>query len=248
MHAFPGGGIPDRKMRSSRVSNKGWWIGGAIVAVVAIVVALVVVSASGGDSAGDAASGEVSGVETALALTKGIPQAGFTIGKASAPVTVREFIDPQCPVCKTASEDTLPDIVKGPVKDGTAKIVIEPLTFLGPDSSTAALAIAAAAQQDKGFAYSEIMYANQGKENSGWATEELLTGIAQAIPGMDVEAWTTARGSDKAANDLFAVSDRASAAGANSTPTFVITGPGGSTTLVGAQEPAAVIAAIKDVS
>lgn len=230
------------------MSNKGWWIGGAIVAVVAIVVALVVVSASGGDSAGDAASGEVSGVETALALTKGIPQAGFTIGKASAPVTVREFIDPQCPVCKTASEDTLPDIVKGPVKDGTAKIVIEPLTFLGSDSSTAALAIAAAAQQDKGFVYSEIVLANQGKENSGWATEELLTGIAQAIPGMDVEAWTTARGSDKAANDLFAVSDRASAAGANSTPTFVITGPGGSTTLVGAQEPAAVIAAIKDVS
>lgn len=230
------------------MSSKGWWIGGAVVVVVALVVTLIVVSLSGGDSSGEASSGEVAGVQTTLALTKGIPQSAFTIGRASAPVTVREFIDPQCPVCKTASEETIPDIVTGPVKDGTAKLVIEPLTFLGPDSATAAQAIAAAAQQNKGFAYTEIVYANQGKENSGWATDDLLTGIAQAIPGLNLETWNAARNGSPAADDLFSTSDRAQAAGANSTPTFVITGPGGTKTLVGSQEPSAVLAAIKDVS
>ncbi len=230
------------------MSNKAWWIGGAIAVVVAVVVALIIVSASGGDSSGDAASGEVAGVETTVALTKGLPQAGFAIGKASAPVTVREFIDPQCPACKETAEQAIPDIVTGPVTDGTAKLIIEPLTFLGSDSATAAQAIAAAAQQDRGFAYSEIVLANQGEKDSGWASEDLLTGIARAIPGLDVETWQAARDSDTAASALFATSDRAAAAGANSTPTFIISGPGGSKTLVGAQEPSAVLAAIKDVN
>lgn len=230
------------------MSNKGWWIGGAIVVVVAVVVALIVVSVSGGDSSGDtASSGEVKGVETTLALVKGIPQSQFTLGKASAPVTVREFIDPQCPVCQAASENTLPEVIKGPVRAGTAKLIIEPLTFIGPDSSTAALAIAAAAQQDKAVTFTEIMYANQGQENSGWATEELLTGIATKS-GLDVAAWQTARGGDKAASDVFASQDRATEAGANSTPTFVISGPGGTKTITGASDSGAVIAAIKDVS
>jgi protein-disulfide isomerase len=229
------------------MSKKGWWIGGAVVVVVAVVVALIVVSVSGGDSSGDGTPGEVAGVDTTLALVNGIPQAGFGIGRASAPVTVREFIDPQCPVCKTASEDTIPGIVNGPVKAGTARLIIDPLTFIGPDSSKAALAIAAAAQQDKAFAYTEILYANQGRENSGWATDELLTGIANEIPGLDVAKWTAARDGEKAANDLFAVSDRAQEAGANSTPTFVITGPGGTRTITGASQPAAVIAAVRDV-
>ncbi len=230
------------------MSRNGWLIGGAVVAVVAIVVALIVVSVSGGDSSSEPTASEIRGADTVVALTKGLPQDGFAIGKPGAPVTVREFIDPQCPVCKAASEKTIPGIINGPVKDGTARLIIEPLTFIGSDSSSGALAIAAAAQQDRGFAYTEVLYANQGQENSGWATDEVLTGIAAATPDLDVEAWKTARTGDAAANAVFASSDRGTAAGVSATPTFVVSGPGGTKVITGAVESSEVNSAIEAVS
>jgi protein-disulfide isomerase len=218
------------------VSRKGWLIGGAVVVVIAVVIALIVVSTSGGDSNGsNGSASNVQGVAKVTALTKGIPQNGFTIGKPNAPVTVQEYIDPQCPVCEAASVKTIPGIIKGPVKDGTAKLTIEPLTFIGPGSSDAALAIAAAAQQDRGFTYAEILYANQGEENSGWVTDEVLT------------AWDAARKDNATGDVLFAVADRAQAAGANSTPTFVIKGPGGTKVITGAVEAQEVNDAIESV-
>lgn len=231
------------------MSRKGWLISGAVVVVVAIVVALIVVSASGGDSSGtEASASDVKGVDAVVALTTGIPQSGFTIGKPGAPVTVREYIDPQCPVCKAASTKTVPAIIKGPVKDGTAKLIIEPLTFIGPDSSDASLAIAAAAKQDRAFTFTEILYANQGEENTGWVTDELLTAFAQKTPGVDVAAWDSARKATATGDVLFAVADRAQAAGANSTPTFVITGPGGREVITGAVDPEQILTAIESVS
>ncbi|MGA0067935.1 MAG: DsbA family protein [Miltoncostaeaceae bacterium] len=231
------------------MSRKGWLIGGAVVVVVAVVVALIVISVSGGDSSSEAATpADTQGGAKVAALVKGIPQAGFAIGKPNAPVTVREFVDAQCPVCRSASEKTIPGIIKGPVKDGTARLIIEPLTFIGSDSSSAALAIAAAAQQDRGFAYTEILYANQGQENSGWATDDVLTGIASATPGLDVEAWKTARTGEAAANAVFASSDRGQAAGVSATPTFVVKGPGGTKVITGAVDSSEVISAIEAVS
>lgn len=230
------------------MSRKGWLIGGAIVVVVAVVVALIVVSVSGGDSSGDASAGEVKKADATLAMVKGLPQAAFTIGKPGAPVTVREFIDPQCPVCKTASETTVPAIIKGPVAKGTAKLIIEPLTFLGPDSSTGSLAIAAAANQDHGVTFTEILLANQGKENSGWISDASLTAIANAIPGLDVATWDTDRKGNAVGDALFATSDRATADGVSATPTFVITGPGGKKVITGASTPDEVLAAIRDVT
>jgi len=230
------------------VSRKGWLIGGAVVVVIAVVVALVVISASGGDSSSDAPAGETVGVTKTLDLVEGIPQAEFTIGKAGAPVTVREFIDPQCPVCKSASETTVPAIIEGPVADGTAKLIIEPLTFIGSESSTGALAIAAAARQDRGVTFAEILLANQGKENSGWVSDALLTDIAGKIPGIDVATWESDRNGTEVGDAVFAASDRATANGVNATPTFVITGPGGKRVITGASEPATVLDAIEAVS
>lgn len=231
------------------MSRKGWLIVGAVLVVAAVVVVLIVVSVSGGDSSGDASSpAETKGGTEVAALVKGLPQAGFTIGKTGAPVTVREFIDPQCPVCKAASEKTIPGIINGPVKDGTARLIIEPLTFIGSDSSSGALAIAAAAQQDRGFAYTEVLYANQGQENSGWATDDVLTGIARATPGLDVATWQTARTGDAAANAVFAAGDRGTEAGVSATPTFVITGPGGTKVITGAVASSEVVSAIEAVS
>lgn len=233
------------------MSRRAWLIIGAAVVAIIVVVVAIVVSVSSGDSSSDSGTpsgGSVAGAEKVLAMTKGIPQSGFAIGKPSAPVKVQEFLDAQCPVCKKASEDAVVALVKGPVKAGQAKLIVEPLTFIGSDSSTAALAIAAAAEQDRGFVYSDIIYANQGAENSGWATEGLLTDIATAIPGLDVATWQTARTAQTASDAVFASSDAAKSAGVNATPTFVIKGPGGTKTLTGAIPGSELVAAVKSVS
>jgi protein-disulfide isomerase len=235
----------------NRMSRRAWLISGAAVVAIIVVVVAIVVSVSGGDSSSDSSAsggGSVTGASAVLAMTKGIPQSGFTIGKASAPVKVKEFLDPQCPICKKASTDAVPALVKGPVKAGEASLTIEPLTFIGSDSTTAALAIAAAAQQNRGFVYSDIAYANQGTENSGWVTEDLLAGIASAIPGFDVAKWQTARAAQPASDAVFAAGDAAKNAGVNATPTFVITGPGGTKTLTGAIPGSQLLAAVKSVS
>lgn len=233
------------------MSRRAWLISGAAVVAIIVVVVAIVVSVSGGSSSSDSSAssgGSVAGATAVLAMTKGIPQSGFTVGKASAPVKVKEFLDPQCPVCRKASTDAVPALLKGPVRAGEASLTVEPLTFIGSDSSTAALAIAAAAEQDRGFVYSDIVYANQGAENSGWATEDLLTGIASAIPGINVSTWQTARSGQTASDAVFAASDAAKAAGVNATPTFVITGPGGTKTLTGAIPGSELLAAVKSVS
>jgi hypothetical protein len=151
-------------------------------------------------------------------------------------------------VCKKASTDAVPALIKGPVKAGQANLTIVPLKFIGSDSVTASQAIAAAAQQNRGFVYSDIIYANQGTENTGWVTAPLLKDIASAIPGIDVNAWEQASTGDAAVNAVFAASDQATAAGVTATPTFIIKGPGGSKTLTGAIPGSELLAAVQSVS
>lgn len=226
------------------MSRRAWIIGGASIVAIAIVVVLIMVSIGGGGDT-SASSGEIRGASEATALTKGLPQSGYSIGRASAPVTVHEFIDPQCPVCQKASVTTLPPLITGPVRAGTARVVLEPLTFIGPDSAAAAQAIGAAAAQDRAWTYTEILYANQGLENSGWVTDDVLAGIAGKVPGLDAARWNTARSTDAVASGIFDAGDRARNQSINSTPTFVVTGPGGRQVLSGAVEPQALLDAVK---
>ena len=78
------------------------------------------------------------------------------------------------------------------MRAGEAKLVVVPLKFIGSDSVTASQAIAAAADQDRAFVFTDIIYRNQGQENSGWVTADLLKNIASAIPGLDVAVWEKA--------------------------------------------------------
>src|SRR3954454_6746426 len=74
----------------------------AAFAAVAVIVALIVISQSGGDGHDDTPT-TVAGVKGAAQVDadlSGIPQSGQTLGDPSAAVTITEFGDPQCPVCR----------------------------------------------------------------------------------------------------------------------------------------------------
>src|SRR6266536_232715 len=95
----------------------------AAFAGVAVIVALIVISQSGGsdNSETPTTAADVSGVAQVNAELNGLSQSGQTLGDASAPVTVTEFGDPQCPVCKAFSQQVAPDLITSEVKTGKVK-------------------------------------------------------------------------------------------------------------------------------
>jgi protein-disulfide isomerase len=149
-------------------------------------------------------------------------------------VTVLLYEDFQCPACGQFARDTLPEVVEHHVQTGDAKLVSETLAFLGPDSVATARAAIAAGEQDRYWQYATLLFENQGAENSGYATEEFLVNLAEETEGLDAAEWDEARDDASIEQELRDVQQRAGKASINSTPTLVVFGPGGETTLRGA--------------
>ena len=104
----------------------------------------------------------------------------------NAKVTVTEFLDLQCPICAEASKQTLPTLINDYVRTGKVKLQARTLHFIGPDSTKAARAAAAAQEQGKLWPFVEAFYAAQGAENSGYVTDGFLREVADAA-GLDAD-------------------------------------------------------------
>jgi protein-disulfide isomerase len=227
---------------------------GGIVAVALVVVGAAIALTSGGGGGGGAttspsggtgASAAVAGVSQARTLLSGIPQRDAVLGRPSAPVRVIEFADPQCPFCRDFALKDLPALVRGPVRDGRVQLEYRALAFIGPDSVKAARFVEAVALQNRLWYATELLYANQGAENSGWVTDGLLRAIAAAIPGLDAGRALAAAGSSQVTARLRADQRLADQHGVSSTPTFLV-GRGSALKAVGADRlTAAVQAALK---
>jgi protein-disulfide isomerase len=204
-------------------------LGSVAVAIVA-AAALAVVFAFG--SSGSTAPATVTGGARVQALLHGIPQQGTVLGSASAPVTLVEFADPQCPYCGMWERDALPTIIDRYVRPGKVRIIFEGMAFVGPDSVTALRTALAAARQDRFWNVLELLYDNQGGENTGWVTDSLLRGIGAAVPGLDTERMLADRNSAVVDQAVARAAAVAQSAGVNSTPSFAVARGGGQLQLV----------------
>ena len=92
-----------------------------------------------------------------------------------------------------------------------------------------------------------MFYLNQGAENSGYADDEFLTGIAEKTQGLDVDRWNEARESGSAESELDAALARAQEEGVEATPTLVVSGPNDTMNVRGAASIDEVAAAIDEV-
>ena len=119
----------------------------------------------------------------------------MTLGAANAPVTLVEYIDLQCPICREFETTVMPDLIAKYVKTGKVKVEARVLKFIGPDSERGRNAMLAAAEQNKAFDFSQVLYANQGTENTGWLTDDMIGQIAASVPGMRVHDLLSARNS-----------------------------------------------------
>jgi protein-disulfide isomerase len=203
----------------------------AIVAAGAIVLAAILIGVSlAGSGGGNQASGSVTGAVGTQALLRGIPQQGLSLGRPNAPVTLVEYGDLQCPICRAYAVATLPTLVREYVRTGKVRLEFRGLAFLGADSETALKAVISAGAQNKGWNMLDLLYRNQGEENSGWATESTLRAAATAIPGLYVGQWLDDRGSSATQSAIRAMRAQAvSLMGSQiRTPTFEVGRTGGS--------------------
>jgi protein-disulfide isomerase len=164
---------------SNRPSGRAVVIAFAVAIAAAVALVAVALIARGDSSTPP--------TETPVVDLSGIPQDGRVLGSAGAEVTLIEWADPQCPGCRVYTEDFFPSVVDEYVRPGMVSTEFRGFPFLGDDSVKAYRFLLAAGEQDKLWELQEAMYRNQGRENDGWVTDELIRELAGAIPGLDVD-------------------------------------------------------------
>lgn len=205
--------------RARRANPKVLLIGGIVVVLAAIGITLGVVLGGGGKKAAAdlPAVGTLTNALPAAAdvntLFKGIPQHGLTLGSPKAPVTLVEYIDLQCPVCQEFETQVMPDIIPRYVRTGKVKVEARPIIVIGPDSIRGRNAMIAAGAQNKAFNFAQILYDNQGTENSGWLNDSIVGQAVASIPGIRVQQVLNLQSSKSVASqanefDTLAASDQ----------------------------------------
>ena len=204
----------------------------AALAAVLVVGAIVGLSLTLRETSGNvtATSGaKLPQAASVTAMFSGVPQHGLVLGAASAPVTLVEYLDLQCPWCGKYARETFPMVVSQFVRPGRVRVEIRPLDFVGPDSVRGRNALLAAAAQNKAFQFAALLYANQGTENTGWLSGDMVSSAALSIAGLDVAKVAGAGPSDAVAARI---EQERAREGVTAVPTFFVkrTGETGSGT------------------
>ena len=222
-------------------------LGAAAAGAVVVVVVLIVLGTGG--SSGTSSSTDTTGTGTTATSTglslAGIPQHGDTLGRATAPVTIQVFEDPQCPYCQEWNLGTLPTVVKDYVRTGKVKLVYRGINIIGPNSENGLRANYAAGEQNKLWQMSNELYARQGEENSGWINEAMIATAAKAA-GVNVDSLSAAL-STAAVTKMWKNAETAATKYAVAgTPTFIVQAPPGLPTQLqlAALDPASFSAAL----
>jgi protein-disulfide isomerase len=228
-------GAPGRRQANPRVLA----IGAAVVVLAGAGIGLAIALSGGGSgipknvATFGAASTGLPGATDVEAMYKGIPQKGLKLGSPSAPVQMVMYIDLQCPICQNFETTITPTLITKYIRNGKVRLEIKPWAFIGPDSTRAQKAMFAAAEQNKAFEFAQVLYDNQGTENTGWLNDAMIIQIAESITGLNVPTLLTARNSATVKQDIAGVASAALANKVTGTPTVLVGKNGTKPQLVG---------------
>ncbi len=210
---------PRKPPPAKKAGNRNLLIAAGAAAAVVVVLVVASLLLRGGDSSNDAGStvdtGEVS------TLLDGIPQDRAVLGSPDATVTMIQFEDLQCPICREYQQEGFPGVVEEYVKPGKVKLRFVGMDFLGPDSTKALSYTLAAGEQGKLWQFADSLYANQGAENSGWVTDPLLETIAGDL-GLDYAKLQTDASSPVVRQQAESMAAEATQKKVPGTPTFYV--------------------------
>jgi protein-disulfide isomerase len=219
---------PRPKGAGRRASPKVLIAAGAAVVLVVLAVVLAFVLTSG-DSSSDTtvpAQGSLTnalpGADDVEQSLEGIPQNGTVLGDPQAPVTLVEYVDLQCPFCQQFETSVMPTVVDRYVRDGKVKVDARLVAFIGPDSQRGRDASLAAGLQNKLFNFTQLLYLNQGPENTGWLEDDMIESVAASIPGLDVPQLLDDRNSGTVSDQASKADGQADADNISGTPTILV--------------------------
>jgi protein-disulfide isomerase len=231
-------------------------IAGVVIGAVAVVAVAIAISSSGGGSHGLQTGAKLAATKASVNnLLAGIPQSGSTLGKSSAPVTVTEFGDLQCPICRDFALNGENQLISNEVRTGKVKLVYRSLmtaTGNGPNPSifpTQQAAALAAGVQQKAWQYILLFYHQQGTEDTNYVNTAYLNGLARQVAGLNFAKWNTDRQSASLTGQVTSDQQLAASKGFSSTPSLTVQGPKGSAQpIVGDASYSSLQQAIKSVS
>jgi protein-disulfide isomerase len=148
------------------------------VAVIAVAVVVVLLVTSGDDKKSRVGPKEAKFTQSRF---QGIGQSGPELGNVQAKVTLYEYADLQRVPCREYGEQVLPRLLERYVRPGKVKVVWRTMTFIGPDSITAARAAVAAGAQNRLWDFVDLFQKNARGENTGYVTDKFLQDIALGI-------------------------------------------------------------------
>jgi len=167
---------------------------GVIVSAVIAVIAVSATSFNTGDS-----NMENTGTDSSvfsLSFSNLVTSNTPLKGDPSAPITLIEFSDFQCPNCGRFARDTSPQIEASYVESGKVSFAYKHFTVVGPDSKPAAMASQCANDQGMFWDFHDELFNNQGNANSGWVNRDSIKRVAENI-GLDMESFDSCFNSNK---------------------------------------------------
>jgi protein-disulfide isomerase len=229
---------PVRSTGARKASPKVLAIGAGLIALAAVAVVLAVVLSNGGSSnPATTNASTLPDAGAALAIFRGIPQNGAVLGSPKARAEIVEYIDLQCPVCRDFETNVMPTIITRYVRTGKVKVIARPIAALGGDSGRGQLAALAAARQNHLFDFAQLLYFNQGEENTGWLNDDIIRSAYASIPGFDSATALALRNSSSITDEADRMNAEATALPVRFTPTVLAGKSGGKLELVAESEP-----------
>ncbi|MDX6507883.1 MAG: hypothetical protein QOG06_2527 [Gaiellaceae bacterium] len=223
---------PPVRSTQGRKASPAVLAGAAGVLALVVVAVVLVLVLTRGSSTKSTAPTPLPETNTAVSLLKGIPQSGRFLGSSSAPVQLLEYIDLQCSSCQVFETQVMPTIIDKYVRTGKVRVEARPIIAIGPDSKRGAWGAIAAGEQNRFYTLAQIIYYNQGPENGGWLTDNMVEDAAVGIPGLRLQAFRVAYGSTAVADQLKRFDAEATADHVSGTPTVFVSKGSGSRTEV----------------
>jgi protein-disulfide isomerase len=189
-------------------------IAGGIAAIVLVATAIVAIAVFNNQK------------PRQVAIPKGGDTTGITVGKAGAKAHLDLYVDYLCPHCKAFETESGAAMDKW-VADGTVAVEYHPVAFLDGASTTkystrASAASACAADAGKFPEFTTALFAQQPAENSAGLSDSQLVGIGTSAGAGS--SFATCVKDGRYLGWVSNVTDAASKADVNGTPTVLVNG------------------------
>jgi protein-disulfide isomerase len=164
-------------------------------------------------------------------LSRRIDGDPLALGRSDAPVVMVVYSDYRCPFCAKFSKDIEPALVDRYVADGTLRLEWRDLPIFGEQSTLAARAGRAAADQGRFWEFNRVLYAAAPDRGHHEFDLAKLRAFAHHAGVADLDRFADQVRSEQHDDAIQADLTEALSLGASSTPTFIVNG----TPVLGAQ-------------